>query len=197
MAQRVQPILGESGPGPYRSLEQSARCRQWSVAPVQHKKLQKKRSLTPQNKRIEVGVEGKGNETDWNLGPSATMLQCSHLDKFLLKQQNTKELYGTKNKCAHAGLGQILDKKIQRTKTQRPLLKSLASSDAGLSVVLPPSPTVTPELPSKVLRPRELRPEVSPTLSGKRSPPHSPRSAPRHTAYTTHSQPVAKQTEPQ
>lgn len=132
-------------------------------------------------------MEGKGDETDWDLGPSATMLQCFYLDKFLLKQQNTKELYRTKNKCARAQLGQTLDKKIQRTKIQLPLLKSMASSDVGLTVVLPPSATVTPEVPSKVLRPRELRPEVSPTLSGKRSPPHSPRSAQHHTVYTTHS----------
>ena len=84
-------------------------------------------------------MEGKGDETDWDLGPSATMLQCFHLDKFLLKQQNTKELYRTKNKCAHAQLGQTLDKKIQRTKIQLPLLESLASSDVGLPVVLPRS----------------------------------------------------------
>ena len=55
-------------------------------------------------------MEGKGDETDWDLGPSATMLQCFYLDKFLLKQQNTKELYRTKNKCARAQLGQTLDK---------------------------------------------------------------------------------------
>ena len=52
------------------------------------------------------------------LRPAGTrdpLLQCLHLDKPLLKQQNTKKLYGTKNNCVHA-LGQIMDKKIKKTK---------------------------------------------------------------------------------
>ena len=55
-------------------------------------------------------------ETGWDLGPFAVMLQCLHLDKPLLQQQNTKKLYGTKNNCLHVQLGQIMDKKIQKTK---------------------------------------------------------------------------------
>ena len=44
------------------------------------------------------------------------LLQCLPPGKPLLQQQNTKKLYGTKNNCVHAQLGQILDKKIQKTK---------------------------------------------------------------------------------
>ena len=42
------------------------------------------------------------------------LLQCLHLDKCLLKKQNTKKLYETKNNCMHVQLGQILDNNIQR-----------------------------------------------------------------------------------
>ena len=42
------------------------------------------------------------------------LLRCLHMDKRLLKQQNTKKLYGTKNSCVHMQLGQIMDNKIQR-----------------------------------------------------------------------------------
>ena len=62
----------------------------------------------------------------WDLQPFAAVLQCLHLDTPLLEQQNTKKLYGTKNKCVHAQLGQILDPKDTETKkTQLPLLKRL------------------------------------------------------------------------
>ena len=52
------------------------------------------------------------SETGWDLGPFAVVLQCSHLDTHLLKPQNTKKLYGTKNNCVHIKI--ILDQKIQR-----------------------------------------------------------------------------------
>ena len=52
-------------------------------------------------------------ETGWDLGPFAAVLQCLHLDTPLLKQQNTKKL---KVNCMHAQLGQIMDKKMQKTK---------------------------------------------------------------------------------
>ena len=54
------------------------------------------------------------------LGPGTwdPLLQCLHLDKRLLEQQNTKKLYGTKNSCVHVHLGQIMDNKIQ--KDQKP-----------------------------------------------------------------------------
>ena len=42
------------------------------------------------------------------------LLQGLHLDKRLLQQQNTKNLYGTKNNCVTVQLGQILDNKIHR-----------------------------------------------------------------------------------
>ena len=64
------------------------------------------------------------------LGPgtlccSAAMLQCLHLDTPLLELQNTEKLYGTKNNCVHAQLGQILDPKDTKgQKTQLPFLKS-------------------------------------------------------------------------
>ena len=38
----------------------------------------------------------------WDLGPFAAVLQC------LLKQQNTKKLYGTKNRCMPVQLGASL-----------------------------------------------------------------------------------------
>ena len=52
------------------------------------------------------------------------LLQCLHLDKGLLEQQNTKKLYGTKNNCTHAQLGQIMDKKIQKDKNKKPTATS-------------------------------------------------------------------------
>ena len=54
------------------------------------------------------------SQTGWDLGPFAAVLQCLHLDKPLLKQQNTKKLYGAKNNYVPVQLGQILDKKIHR-----------------------------------------------------------------------------------
>ena len=58
-------------------------------------------------------------ETGWDLGPETwdtllQWLQCLHLDKCLLKQQDTKKLKGTKNNCIYAELGQIMGKKIQK-----------------------------------------------------------------------------------
>ena len=58
---------------------------------------------------------GPGLETGWDLGPFAAVLQCWHLDTPLLKLQNTKKLYGTKNNGVHVHLGQILDQKIRKT----------------------------------------------------------------------------------
>ena len=50
-------------------------------------------------------------ESGWDLGLFAAMPQCLHVDTPLLQLQNTKKLYGTKNNCGHAQLGQILDPK--------------------------------------------------------------------------------------
>ena len=47
------------------------------------------------------------------LGPG-TLLQSLNLDKYLLGQQNTKKLQGTKNNCIHVQLEWILDK-IQKS----------------------------------------------------------------------------------
>ena len=57
-----------------------------------------------------------GFETGWDLGPFAAVLHNLHLDTLLLQQQNTKKLYGTKNNCMHAQLGQTLDKRYKETK---------------------------------------------------------------------------------
>ena len=57
------------------------------------------------------GISSAMSETGWDLGPFAAVLQCLHPDTTLLKPQNTKKLYGTKNNCVHAQLGQILDPK--------------------------------------------------------------------------------------
>ena len=56
------------------------------------------------------------SETGWDLGPFAAGL---HLDTPLLKQQNSKKLYGTKNNCMYVQLGQLTDKKIQKTKKKK------------------------------------------------------------------------------
>ena len=50
------------------------------------------------------------------LGPGTwdPLLQGLHLDKRLLEQQNTKELWGTKNNCVHVQSGQIMNSKIQK-----------------------------------------------------------------------------------
>ena len=53
-------------------------------------------------------------------------MESLHLDPPLLQLQNTKKLYRTKNNCVKAQLGQILDRKIQRQKTQLPFLKGWA-----------------------------------------------------------------------
>ena len=53
------------------------------------------------------------------------LLQCLHLDKPLLQQQNTKKLQGTKNNFMHGQLGQIMNKKIQ--KDQNPTATSEVS----------------------------------------------------------------------
>ena len=66
------------------------------------------------------------NETGWDLGPFAAVLQCLHLDTPLFQQQNTKKLHGTKNNCVDVQLGQILDKRYKETKkAQLSLLRSL------------------------------------------------------------------------
>ena len=48
----------------------------------------------------------------------AGTLCCSACTWTILEQQNTKKLWGTKNRCVHAQLGQIMDNKIQ--KDQKP-----------------------------------------------------------------------------
>ena len=55
-----------------------------------------------------------GLEIGWDLGPFAAVLQCLGLDIPLLKQQNTKKLYGTKNNCVHAAVGTNSGQKIHR-----------------------------------------------------------------------------------
>ena len=52
----------------------------------------------------------------WDLGHFAAVPQCLHLDTALLEQQNTQKLYGTKNNCVRAPLGQILDQKDKKGK---------------------------------------------------------------------------------
>ena len=39
----------------------------------------------------------RGVKQSWDLGSFAAVLQCLHLDKPLLEQQNTNKLYGIKN----------------------------------------------------------------------------------------------------
>ena len=81
------------------------------MAPVQQEEVSEEETFGPlplKNKGVEFL---RGNETGWDLGPFAEVLQCLHLDTPLLEQQNTKKLYGTKNNCVHAPVGQILDPK--------------------------------------------------------------------------------------
>ena len=71
-------------------------------------------------------------ETGWD-----PRLQCLHLDTPLLQQQHTKQLYGAKNSCVHAQLGQILDPKdTKRQKIQLPLLQSLELKQSVRSKIL-------------------------------------------------------------
>ena len=57
-----------------------------------------------------------------------SLLQCLYLDEPLLKQQKRKKLYGAKNSCIYVQLGQILDKKIPKTKTSLSLMKRLVQN---------------------------------------------------------------------
>ena len=64
------------------------------------------------------------------LAPFVAVLQCLSWDTPLLMQQNTKELYGTKNSCVHAQWDRFWTKdtkrpKKRKKKTQLPLSKSL------------------------------------------------------------------------
>ena len=71
-------------------------------------------------------------ETGWD-----PRLQCLYLDTPLLQQQHTKQLYGAKNNCVHAQLGQILDPKdTKRQKIQLPLLQSLELKQSVRSKIL-------------------------------------------------------------
>ena len=120
----------EADLGPYRSLEQSVRCFYSSrvgqgLCSLPSRKRFQKSPSAPYPLRIQVQSLSVGDETGWDLGPFATVLQCLHLDKPLLQQQNTKRKYETKNNCEYVQLGQILDKRYKETKTQLPLLKSL------------------------------------------------------------------------
>ena len=54
-----------------------------------------------------------GLEIDWDLRPSTAVLAPGHTSPQAIKY---KELCGTKNNCMHAQLGQILEKKLQKTK---------------------------------------------------------------------------------
>ena len=50
------------------------------------------------------------------VGTWDSLLQCLHLDKGLLQQQNTKKkLQGTKNSCVHVQWGKTMNQKIQKT----------------------------------------------------------------------------------
>ena len=53
--------------------------------------------------------------TGWDLGPSAAVLQCLHLNAPLHEPQNRKKLEGTKSNCVHVQLGQILNKRYKKT----------------------------------------------------------------------------------
>ena len=56
------------------------------------------------------------------LGPGTwdPLVQCLQLDKHFLEQQNTKKLWGTKNNCVHAQLGQIMNNRIQNRPKPHP-----------------------------------------------------------------------------
>ena len=109
------------------------------------------------------------------------LLQCLHLDKGLLEQQNTKKLYGTKNNCTHAQLGQIMDKKIQKDKNKKP---TATSEEPGAKAGYCACPLHTP--PPKgwvkhLSQPSGLTPGPSPTLTPCNEPAHSPQRASKGT----------------
>ena len=62
-------------------------------------------------------------ERVWDLD---CLLQCLNLGMHLPEQQNTRKLYGTKNDCMHAQLGQILNKRYRDQKNvSTAILRSL------------------------------------------------------------------------
>ena len=116
------------------------------------------------------------SQSEWDrLGPFATVLQCLHLDKPLLEQQNTKKLHATKNNCVHTQLGQILDQKIQKDqKTQLPLLKNREEKPGvgSKSRVLCMSPALntTKGWAEHLSHPSGLAPGHTPTLTPYKEP---------------------------
>ena len=85
-----------------------------SVAPVQQEKVSEEPLATCPLK-IRAWSLSEGNWTGEGLG---SLLHCYSACTWthLSLQQNTKKLYGTKNKCMHRGLEQILDKRYRETK---------------------------------------------------------------------------------
>ena len=64
-------------------------------------------------------------ETGWDLGPFAAVLQCLHLDKRLLEQQNKRNYKGVKITACMLSWGNLWTRRYKKTKkTQLPLLKS-------------------------------------------------------------------------
>ena len=115
------------------------------------------------------------SETGWDLGPFAAVLQCLHLDKPLLQQQNTKKLYGTKNNSVHAQLGQILRKKIQKdSKTELPPLKSREQKQGirnkSRVLCMPAACTPLEGWAEHLSRPSSPTPEYTPTLTPYKEP---------------------------
>ena len=114
-----------------------------------------------------IGTYTIGSETGWDLGPFAAVLASGHS---LLEQQNTKKLYGTKNNCVHAQLGQILDKRYKKTKkAQLPLLKTQKQKHGVGSksrvLCVPPARTTTKRWTDHLSHPSSLTPGHNSTLT--------------------------------
>ena len=68
--------------------------------------------------------------------------QCLQLDKCLLQQQNTKKLYGTKNNCVHAQVGQIRNKIQKDQNPAQEVGDHLSQAPSWTLDPLPPPPDV-------------------------------------------------------
>ena len=88
------------------------------------------------------------------------MLQCLHLDKLLLQQQNTEKLQGIKNYCVCVQLGQILDKKMQKDKTNQLWEWKQGDGNKIRVLFMPPAHTTTKEVGQTPKLPLQSNPSL-------------------------------------
>ena len=120
MAQGIQPIPVEIGPGPSLQVLEAVskglpllQDGLGSAAPVQQEEVSEEEILTPLPIKSKDLESLRGDETGWDLGFCCSVCTWIHL-----KQQNTERPYRTKNNCVCA-VGANSGQKTQRDqKTQ-------------------------------------------------------------------------------